>query len=59
MHSSYLKRMAACPLKKVKPKPTRGCGFGSGFVSRMIGSPLCKVGMDAILVARFAVGLHV
>jgi len=48
MHSSYLKLKPACPLKKVKPGPTRARGLGSRFVSRIIGSSAHGPAMDMI-----------
>jgi len=50
MRSSYLKLKAACLLKKVKPGPARQRGFGSSFISRMIGSSAHGAEMNMIPV---------
>jgi len=48
MLSSYLKLKPACLLKKVKPGRVRQRGFGSGFISRIIGSSALGSAMDMI-----------
>ncbi len=48
MHSSYLKLVTACPVKKLKLKLFRYCGFDRVFLSRMGGFLFNMVGMKVM-----------